>query len=168
MKEVESNSINEKNNSFYNIKYFRQNKHFHKNVLYYRIIIIILILSGIGNQSFAQNTELTSSNYSLLTDNNIKPSDTNDSKKSNSFFSSIEAWPKEKKAIALNVGALTATAIIGGASWDYYSSSFEFQNEGWFQHDTNYGGADKAGHAFGGYALTSVYRYLYKCIFRIT
>jgi hypothetical protein len=82
--------------------------------------------------------------------------------KKNSFFDKFNALPQKKKTIYFNTTAVVTTMGIGAASWDYYSSSFQFRNEGWFDSDTDYGGADKLGHAFGGYALTSVYNSIYK------
>ncbi|MBL7185438.1 MAG: DUF2279 domain-containing protein, partial [Phycisphaerae bacterium] len=71
-------------------------------------------------------------------------------------------WPREKKVVALNLAAVGTIAAVGSASWDYANSSFTTQNEGWFGHDTRYGGADKLGHAFGAYSLTAVYSSIYR------
>ncbi len=82
-----------------------------------------------------------------------------------SFLSSLRSfddWPREKKVIALNVATVGAITVIGVAGWDYGSHSFRAANEGWFDSDTPYGGADKLGHAFTCYALASVYDRIYK------
>ena len=71
-------------------------------------------------------------------------------------------WPREKKVVALNVATIGAIAAIGFAGWDYGSQSFHAANEGWFDPDTPYGGADKLGHVFTCYALASVYNRIYK------
>lgn len=75
---------------------------------------------------------------------------------------SFDEWPRKKKVIALNVAAVSTTLIMGAASWDYCSSDFHFEDEGWFDHDTKFGGADKLGHAYSGYALTSFYNNIYR------
>jgi hypothetical protein len=82
-----------------------------------------------------------------------------------SFFSSLRSishWPKEKKVLALNVGTVSTIAAIGVVGWDYGSHSFRTANEGWFDGDTPYGGADKLGHVFTCYALASVYNRIYR------
>ena len=71
-------------------------------------------------------------------------------------------WPAEKKVTALNITAAGAAALIGAGSWDYCSSSFHFSDEGWFDPDTKFGGADKLGHAYSGYVFTDIYSSIYK------
>jgi len=71
-------------------------------------------------------------------------------------------WPREKKVLALNLATVGTIATIGVAAWDYGSHSFRTANEGWFDSDTAYGGADKLGHLFTCYALASLYNRLYK------
>ena len=134
----------------------------HTYKLLKHILIILFILSLINKDLLAQNNNNSSSNYSFFENENIQTFNHDTSGKPKTFFSSFSSWSREKKTIGLNVAAVAATMIIGAASWDYYSSSFEFRNEGWLDPDTNYGGADKFGHAFGGYALTSVYNSIYK------
>lgn len=84
--------------------------------------------------------------------------------KSSGMFSwgTMKDWPQEKKLIALNVAVIGAITVYGIAQWDQGSSSFNFHNEGWFDYDTKYGGADKLGHAFGAYVLTDIYNGVYK------
>jgi hypothetical protein len=54
-------------------------------------------------------------------------------------------------------------AVYGGVTyfgiqnWDWGSSGFTFQSEGWFGTDTKYGGMDKLGHAYTGYLLTEYF-----------
>jgi hypothetical protein len=78
------------------------------------------------------------------------------------WIQSFNDWPREKKVVALNLAAVGTIAAIGGISWEYGSSSFHIRNEGWFEHDSKYGGADKMGHAFAGYALATIYNHIYK------
>lgn len=77
-------------------------------------------------------------------------------------LSSFNEWPREKKVLALNLVVIGTIAVVGVTAWDYGSSSFTFHNEGWFGQDTKYGGADKLGHAFSSYALTSLYNFIFK------
>jgi len=84
--------------------------------------------------------------------------------KSSGKFSwdTMKSWPKEKKLIALNLAAVGTIMAVGIAQWDQGSSSFDFNNEGWFDDNTNYGGADKLGHAFSAYALADIYNGIYR------
>ena len=55
------------------------------------------------------------------------------------------------------IGGIAATVgIYGATNWweDGFSGSFHIENEGWFGQNTNEGGADKAGHAYGTYVMT--------------
>jgi hypothetical protein len=70
-------------------------------------------------------------------------------------------WSPKKKVAALNVATIGTIAGIGVAAWDYGSHSFRTANEGWFDADTPYGGADKLGHVFTCYALGTVYSHIY-------
>ncbi len=75
---------------------------------------------------------------------------------------SVSDWSRQKKVIALNAVTVGTIAAIGFAGWDYGSHSFRTANEGWFDPDTSYGGADKLGHVFTCYALASLYNRIYK------
>ena len=51
----------------------------------------------------------------------------------------------------------TASTILGITKWDWGTrSSFTSHSEGWFSRQTDYGGADKLGHAFTTYTITNV------------
>lgn len=127
-----------------------------------KLLVVILIVCGIENNLFGRDIFNSSENYRFFTSVSNDESNTIVLPKKKSFIDSFNELPRRKKAIYFNVGAVATTMVIGAASWDYYSSAFEFRNEGWFDPDTNYGGSDKLGHAFGGYALTSVYNSIYK------
>jgi hypothetical protein len=71
-------------------------------------------------------------------------------------------WPPRKKVMALNLTTLGIITALGVAEWDYGSHSFRTANEGWFDGDTAYGGADKLGHVFTCYLLTGIYNWIYK------
>ena len=75
---------------------------------------------------------------------------------------SVRDWSPRTKVIALNTVTIGTIAAIGFAGWDYGSHSFNTANEGWFDSDTRYGGADKLGHVFTCYALAGVYHQIYK------
>ena len=62
------------------------------------------------------------------------------------------------KAIRWEVGALSANAFyLGVKSWDWGSSDFNVNNEGWFELDTGSGGADKLGHLYTSYAINEFF-----------
>ena len=54
-------------------------------------------------------------------------------------------------------------AAWGVAFWDYFTISPVMGDEGWFEEDTKYGGADKLGHLYSTYlwslAFASIYEY---------
>jgi hypothetical protein len=79
-----------------------------------------------------------------------------------SLWSSLEDWPRERKVVVLNAGTLAVITALGFAVWDYGSHSFRTANEGWFESNSTYGGADKLGHVFTCYALASFYNRAYK------
>jgi hypothetical protein len=70
-------------------------------------------------------------------------------------------WSREEKVVALTAGTIGVIAAFGFIGWDYGSHSFRSVHEDWFGPDTRYGGADKLGHVFTTYALTSVYNHIY-------
>ena len=71
-------------------------------------------------------------------------------------------WSKEKKLKWLNVGILGGMMAYGLVYWGYGETSPQFVDEGWFEHDSIHGGADKLGHAISTYyavqAFSSVYQ----------
>ena len=129
--------------------------------LLHRLLVVILILSCFEYKLFGQDVNDSSGNYRFYSDNTASQSETGSEKKK-PFLSSFDTWSRKKKAVVFNEVAVGTTLVIGAGTWDYFSSSFDFLNEGWLGYDTNYGGSDKFGHAFGGYALTSVYKSVYK------
>lgn len=53
------------------------------------------------------------------------------------------------------LGLFALLTAMGVASWDWGSSSFHFENEGWFsEEETGSGGVDKLGHAYSTYLMT--------------
>jgi hypothetical protein len=65
---------------------------------------------------------------------------------------------RHTKAIPWRVGgAAAAITAAGVANWNWGSSPFRFQSEGWFGKDTASGGMDKLGHAYTTYVLTEFF-----------
>jgi hypothetical protein len=64
----------------------------------------------------------------------------------------------QSKAIIWDIAAVYGlTTFFGLKNWEWGSSGFHFENEGWFGEDTKYGGMDKLGHAYTGYLLTEYF-----------
>jgi len=65
-----------------------------------------------------------------------------------------------RKVNLVGIGVVT---VWGVAKWDYFSRSMHAQSEGWFQNDTDSGGADKVGHLYTSYVtahgLSAIYEY---------
>lgn len=70
--------------------------------------------------------------------------------------------PKEKKLLYTNVIAASLIGIWGLSEWDYGSADFHSGDEGWFEQDSKYGGADKLGHFWATYAFSDALTGLYK------
>jgi hypothetical protein len=61
-----------------------------------------------------------------------------------------------------NLTAATAIGIWGLATWDYGSADFHSSDEGGFEYDSKYGGADRLGHFWATYAFSDALTGLYK------
>lgn len=73
-----------------------------------------------------------------------------------------ELFTRGEKAMLLNVGSWATIAAFGIKDWEYGKSKFHFKNEGWFERDTSYGGADKLSHAWSGYVMSHLFSYAYR------
>jgi hypothetical protein len=73
-----------------------------------------------------------------------------------------EFLTRGQKTLLLNAGSMVAILIYGVMQWDYGKDGFHFNNEGWFEQNTKYGGADKLGHLWSSYALSHLYSYAYR------
>jgi hypothetical protein len=73
-----------------------------------------------------------------------------------------ESLTRGKKTLLLNTGAMAAILVYGLVKWDYGKESFHFENEGWFERNTKYGGADKLGHFWSSYAVSHLISYAYR------
>lgn len=70
----------------------------------------------------------------------------------------IFTWENSKKSLfdakyelATIAGGIT---YLGAKEWNWGSSSFKFNEEGWFGMDTGSGGIDKLGHMYSSYLIT--------------
>jgi hypothetical protein len=66
-------------------------------------------------------------------------------------------WSREDKALALNLGVGAAVLGWGVANWDYGAGGPRFQSEGWFDRETDEGGADKLGHFYSAYLFSHLF-----------
>ncbi len=69
--------------------------------------------------------------------------------------------PKENKMLYTNVTAAVVIGLWGLSEWEYGSASWNNADEGWFEQDTKYGGADKLGHFWASYAFADALTGLY-------
>lgn len=69
--------------------------------------------------------------------------------------------PKENKMLYTTATAAAVIGLWGLAEWDYGSADWNDADEGWFEYDSKYGGADKCGHFFATYAFTDALTSLY-------
>ena len=69
-------------------------------------------------------------------------------------YDSGDFWRQTKTVKWRFAGATAAIAATGFANWDWGSSKFKFNSEGWFGKDTASLGMDKLGHAYSSYVLT--------------
>ncbi len=70
--------------------------------------------------------------------------------------------PKEKKLLYTNLTAAALIGVWGLIEWDYGSEEWKEADEGWFERESKYGGADKAGHFWSTYAFSDALTGLYK------
>ncbi|MEW6001873.1 MAG: DUF2279 domain-containing protein [Nitrospirota bacterium] len=76
-------------------------------------------------------------------------------------FDYLKDLSKEEKFIALNVAVVSATFLWGLAFWDYGEYKPHFKAEKWFSKESYRGGADKFGHLYASYLISSVLSNLY-------
>lgn len=73
-----------------------------------------------------------------------------------------EGFTKEQKALMLNAGAATFIIGYGIGFWDYFQTSPQVGDEGWFGSDTKHRGADKLGHFWTTYTLGHAFAFAYR------
>lgn len=76
---------------------------------------------------------------------------------SNEPYSARLFW-RQARSIPWRFGGATAAITATGiGNWDWGSSSFRFNSEGWFGKDTASLGMDKLGHAYSAYVLAEFF-----------
>lgn len=73
-----------------------------------------------------------------------------------------KSQPKESKMLYTNITAAAVIGLWGLSEWDYGSAGWNNADEGWFDQDSKYGGADKLGHFWATYAFADALTGLYK------
>lgn len=72
-------------------------------------------------------------------------------------------WSQQKQDLwrvnLIGIGAVTAWGVV---NWDYFSNSPKSTPEGWFDNDTDSGGADKLGHLYTSYVMAHGLSSLYE------
>lgn len=71
----------------------------------------------------------------------------------------FEAQQKVALSRLAGVGTILGWGLV---QWDYGNQPFHAESEGWFQHDTTEGGADKLGHLYTGYVLSRIFGSFYR------
>ncbi|MDA3870376.1 MAG: DUF2279 domain-containing protein [Gammaproteobacteria bacterium] len=69
---------------------------------------------------------------------------------------------QQRRVIRANLAGIGVVTAWGIAKWDYFSNSPKATSEGWFQNDTDSGGADKLGHLYTSYVTAHGLSYLYE------
>lgn len=94
--------------------------------------------------------EQTSTDHrSGLVYDNLRPAETNYSPR---------VFLRESRSIPWRLGGAAAVITATGlANWNWGSSKFRFNSEGWFGRDTASLGMDKLGHAYSSYVLTEFF-----------
>lgn len=73
------------------------------------------------------------------------------------------SWQQQKSdLIKVNLTGIGIVTAWGIAKWDYFTNSPKSADEGWFQNNTDEGGADKAGHMYTSYVTTHGLSYMFE------
>jgi len=67
----------------------------------------------------------------------------------------------QNKALRLNVAVAGGILVWGTMNWNYFDSRPDATSEGWFEHDTKEGGADKLGHMYITHITSRAFRKVY-------
>ncbi|MDX1296091.1 MAG: DUF2279 domain-containing protein [Sulfurimonadaceae bacterium] len=78
------------------------------------------------------------------------------------FGDNVFSDEKGKKLLYTNLAAAGAIVAWGYWQWDYGERGMHMGDEGWFESDTEHGGADKLGHTYATYAVTRAVASLYR------
>lgn len=124
-------------------------------------ILTVLLVLGV-HPGLAVSSEVPKGQISNPTNSQGKSSEISTSNINGNDQSWWKSQPKEKKLLYTNLTAVTAIGIWGLATWDYGSADFHGSNEGGFEQDSKYGGADKLGHFWATYTFSDALTGLYK------
>lgn len=71
---------------------------------------------------------------------------------------SFDVFWEQSKSVKWDILALYGgITVFGIRNWDWGTSGYHFESEGWFGTDTKYGGMDKLGHAYTGYLVSQYF-----------
>ncbi|CAK8724755.1 MAG: DUF2279 domain-containing protein [Candidatus Electrothrix sp. AX5] len=130
-----------------------------KKYLFNILIIFFAVTEALTSPAFSGNLQNTPQNAPQdITHPDQAGKGTHDDREGGWW----DELPKEKKALYTNISAAAFITLYGFADWDYGSGGFHFADEGWFEKDSKYGGADKAGHFWSTYAVADAFTGLYK------
>jgi hypothetical protein len=124
------------------------------------ICLIVFVLAPVVVEAFQDEFGLTGAVMASDAPLRISPNRADNIAKGSWW--DLQDWNRGQKVAALNLASAGLVAAIGVSQWHQGDASYRFHDEGWFAHGTDYGGADKIGHAWTGYTLTSAYRAIYK------
>ena len=130
-----------------------------KDVLCFGLTMAILVTGASGGE---RNILDGAGGTTLYSDPNFTFELKDEGRNTDPSWWGMADWSRRKKVVALSLATVGTIAVLGAAQWDYGSHSFRTANEGWFDGDTAYGGADKLGHVFTCYLLTGVYNQIYR------
>ena len=123
--------------------------HLLKSTITLCIFTLCIPLTSLAQQNTQSSGNTATDQLSLNNEMNEKQS----------WWSSL---PKEKKMVYTTTASAAAIGIYGLATWDYGSSGLHSADEGMFEEDSKYGGADKLGHFWATYAFSDALTGLYK------
>jgi len=134
-----------------------------RDVLHFNLVMLLisaaLATAVFGSEGDASRAGCTAALYSAP---NLTFDLGDEESSAESSWWGMADWSRRKKVVVLNLAVTGAIGIYGAATWDYGSNGFATRDEGWFNSDTRYGGADKMGHAWSAYAVTSLYSRIYR------
>jgi hypothetical protein len=71
---------------------------------------------------------------------------------------SFDVFWHQARSVQWDILALYGgVTLFGINNWDWGTSGYHIENEGWFGTDTKYGGMDKLGHAYTGYVISQYF-----------
>lgn len=68
----------------------------------------------------------------------------------------------KRKTLLLNAAVAGGILAWGVVNWGYFQTAPKATSEGWFEHDTNEGGADKLGHVYITYVTSRAFSRVYR------